>query len=106
MHYMIDARLEQRDPQIRILECATGRCRLHWSGAGVWSRLEAGGLCPQDFCRADKHCVQALVRRLFLLSTAEAIAARQHGNANTVKPTGQRSWVAVKFDRHAAWPAE
>ena len=105
MHYVIDARLEQHDPQIRVLEAVSGRCRLQWRGSSVYEHLEAGGLCEQDFCCADRRCVQELVRHLFLLSTADAIDASRQGKSAATRcracrrPQQCQSWAVVNFDR-------
>ena len=43
MSYIIDARLEQAQPQLRVIDSRNGHCRLQWSGDAVRECLEETG---------------------------------------------------------------
>ena len=102
MTYLIDARLEQTEPELRLIETPTGRCCGAWRGEALCKLMEAGGLCPHDFCCAEPACVKELVRVLFLLSAAESTGGRAAAGRKPVtscrgggRRPHRRSWAVA-----------
>lgn len=68
MTYILDARLEQAEPRLRVTQGASGRVLIDWGADRVRGLLERGDLVPADFCARGEIEQQEVVRELFLLS--------------------------------------
>lgn len=60
MHVNIDAWLERRDPQIRLVDADTGREIMRIGADQVRKLMDCGDLCPCDFDDPSCSCEELL----------------------------------------------
>lgn len=71
MLYVIDARLEQTRPTLRVLNRQTNAPVLAFDSATVLDLIEAGAIYPPDFlCPHNEH---ALIQQLFLVACSQQL---------------------------------
>ncbi|HID82227.1 MAG TPA: hypothetical protein EYH06_00375 [Chromatiales bacterium] len=73
MTFQIDAWLERPDPQMRVIDTATGVVVAEFNQTEIQQLCEWGEICPQDFCSRCAETQEALVKQLLLASCARQI---------------------------------
>ncbi len=73
MPFLIDARLECRQPRIRILDKSTGHTLCEWGQAVIEQWQEAGEISLLDFASSDETVIRQLMKDLFLFSCIQDI---------------------------------
>jgi len=70
MTFQIDAWLERPDPQMRVIDTATGVVVAEFNQTEIQQLCDWGEICPQDFCEQCTKTQQALTQQLLLASCA------------------------------------
>lgn len=73
MTFQIDAWLERPDPQMRVIDTATGAVVAEFNQTEIQQLCDWGEICPQDFCNQCTETQESLVKQLLLASCARQI---------------------------------
>lgn len=71
MKFLVDAKLLNGQPMLRILDADTGAVRLEWSLVRTQQMLRDGEIKPEEFLRPELYGMNLLVKNLFLLACLE-----------------------------------
>lgn len=86
MRYVVDARISNGKPSLRVIDAVTGAVRLQWT-LGKINRMFAENRIPEEeFLRPERYGMNLLVKNLFLISCAQELRASVSGGRETGRP--------------------
>jgi|GEM_PF-5995391 len=71
MHYMIDARLEQRQPELRIIDTENQAIIVDFNTSTLKTLITEGTIYPPDFLYPQDTDIHGLIKEIFLLACAK-----------------------------------
>ncbi len=92
MQYAVDAKIENGQPRLRVLDARTGQVYMEWSLTRINEMLEHGEIEQQDFLHPERYGMNLLLKNLFLLSCIESMSTcnsapkEQHSDSDNIVP--------------------
>lgn len=75
MQYAVDAKIENGQPRLRVLDARTGQVYMEWSLTRINEMLDHGEIEQKDFLHPERYGMNLLLKNLFLLSCIENMSA-------------------------------
>lgn len=83
MKFIVDARLENGEPRLRLVDADTGAIKFVWSLVAINGMFDQGDIDPDDFLHPQRYGMNLLIKNLFLISCLDE---RSHGHHTNHTP--------------------
>lgn len=107
MQYAVDARIENGQPRLRVLDASTGQVCMEWSLTRINEMLDQGEIEQNDFLHPERYGMNLLLKNLFLLSCIENMNnCGSKANNKCVKPHTVEPEQHSQPNKKLAWNFE
>ncbi len=75
MQYVIEARLENGEPELSVIDRLSGHVKLRWRLERIHEMFDSGEIKREEFLQPEKYGMQLLLKNLFLIACAQNLEA-------------------------------
>lgn len=93
MLYVVNARLVNGSPELRIINPHTGHVRMRWRMEKIEEMFESGEIRREEFLQPEKYGMKLLLKNLFLIACSESLEKPPRPSATaTTDPSTADHW--------------